>query len=114
MFKFDRGQTRPQPTEIIQVVEERKKDCEKKQWVLYVNEAGEKVLVRDTLSKVCDWLNKFKEVGDTAIQFDPGHAALPWMAVRALLQASYVRPDYIIISLIRLRCLSMNAKHSVP
>ncbi|KAI2636489.1 ankyrin repeat and SOCS box protein 7 [Hypomontagnella submonticulosa] len=90
VFKFDRGQTRPQPTEIIQVVEERKKDCEKKQWVLYVNEAGEKVLVRDTLSKVCDWLNKFKEVGDTAIQFDPGHAALPWMAVRALLQASYM------------------------
>ncbi|RYP15969.1 hypothetical protein DL765_005409 [Monosporascus sp. GIB2] len=85
-LKSGHGKANPQPSEIIQVVEEKKKDCEKKQWVLYTNEAGEKVLVRDTLSKVCFWLDKFKQVGDVAVQLDPGHAAIPWMAVRALLQ----------------------------
>lgn len=32
------------------------------------------------------WVNKFKEVVDVAIQYDPVHAALPWAAVRFLLQ----------------------------
>ncbi|RYP46525.1 hypothetical protein DL768_007272 [Monosporascus sp. mg162] len=50
-LKPGHGQAPPQPSEIVQAVEEKKKDCEKKQWVLYTNGAGEKVLVRDTLSK---------------------------------------------------------------
>ena len=32
------------------------------------------------------WVEKFKEVGDTIIQYDPGHAALPWAGVRFVLQ----------------------------
>ncbi|KAF3055258.1 Ankyrin repeat domain-containing protein 50 [Daldinia childiae] len=88
LLKFDRFKTPHQPSDIIQVVEGKKKDCEKKQWVLYTNEAGQEVKVRDVLGKVCDWLVKFREIGDAAVQFDPGHAALPWMAVRALLQMS--------------------------
>ena len=31
-------------------------------------------------------MNKFKEVGDIAVQYDPGHAALPWAAIRFFLQ----------------------------
>ena len=34
------------------------------------------------------WIRKFVEVGDIAIQYDPGHAALPWAAIRFLLQVS--------------------------
>lgn len=44
------------------------------------------IILRDLLEKVMVWVNKFKEVVDVAIQYDPVHAALPWAAVRFLLQ----------------------------
>jgi len=76
-----------QPSDLIQVVVNKKEECVKKQWTLYTNKAGEKVPLRDVLGKVVDWLDRFKHVGDLAVQFDPAHAAIPWMAVRTLLQA---------------------------
>jgi ankyrin repeat domain-containing protein 50 len=36
------------------------------------------------------WLNKFKDIGDIAVSFDPIHASLPWAGVRLLLQVRYV------------------------
>jgi hypothetical protein len=48
--------------------------------------SGEKVILRDLLGKVIKWVNLFKQVGDTAVQYDPGHAALPWALVRFVLQ----------------------------
>lgn len=76
-LSFARGEAHPKASEMVQAVEDKKKECEKKQWTLYTNKAGEKVLVRDVLSKVCDWLERFKQVGDMAVQFDPAHAAIP-------------------------------------
>lgn len=38
------------------------------------------------LNKIVSWAQKFIEVGDVAVNYDPGHAALPWAAVRLLLQ----------------------------
>lgn len=38
------------------------------------------------LKKIVAWIHRFKETGDTLVQYDPGHAALPWAAVRFLLQ----------------------------
>ncbi|KAF5020464.1 hypothetical protein F66182_7503 [Fusarium sp. NRRL 66182] len=58
----------PLPSLVIQTVEDKKQDCEDKQWVLYTNNAGEKVKVRDTLTAVSNWLEKFMQVGDTAVQ----------------------------------------------
>ena len=47
---------------------------------------GENFFVRDLLEKVSRWIKKFVEVGDNAVQYDPGHAALPWAALRLVLQ----------------------------
>ncbi|KAK5128139.1 hypothetical protein LTR08_004175 [Meristemomyces frigidus] len=47
---------------------------------------GESFFVRDVLERASRWVKKFVEVGDTAVQYDPGHAALPWAAVRLILQ----------------------------
>ncbi|TKA63807.1 hypothetical protein B0A55_11845, partial [Friedmanniomyces simplex] len=49
---------------------------------------GESFFVRDVLEKVSRWVKKFVEVGDIAVQYDPGHAALPWALVRLILQMS--------------------------
>ncbi|KAL9634405.1 MAG: hypothetical protein Q9164_004107 [Protoblastenia rupestris] len=37
--------------------------------------------------KIAKWIQKFISVGDVAMQYDPTHAALPWAAVRFVLQA---------------------------
>ncbi|KAI9666864.1 MAG: hypothetical protein M1831_001369 [Alyxoria varia] len=37
-------------------------------------------VVRDAFEKVARWIGRFIQVGDLAVQYDPGHAALPWAA----------------------------------
>ena len=46
------------------------------------------VPLRHYLDKLTNVLIQFKEVGDTLVQYDPGHAALPWAGVRLLLNVS--------------------------
>ena len=36
--------------------------------------------------KVLLWLDRFKSVGDIAVNVDPIHAGLPWAAIRLLLE----------------------------
>lgn len=44
------------------------------------------IIVRDVADKILVWVDKFKQIGDIATQYDVGHAVLPWAAVRFLLQ----------------------------
>ncbi|MCJ1269051.1 hypothetical protein MMC22_008939 [Lobaria immixta] len=88
----DRGTIDPQHTEkldilqdVLEAVEKKKQLCLRKRWK-YKKSNGEVIILRDLLEKVMVWVNKFKEVVDVAIQYDPVHAALPWAAVRFLLQ----------------------------
>jgi len=46
---------------------------------------GKEVDVQETADRLIGWITKFKEVGDIAVQYDPGHAALPWAGVRFIL-----------------------------
>ena len=62
-------------------------ECTRKRWK-YTRSDGKLVVLWDVLKKIVGWVNKVKEIGDVAIQYDPGHAALPWAAIRFLLQAS--------------------------
>jgi hypothetical protein len=87
-LEFARADGQLQPSGIVQVVEQKKQDCVKKQWNLYTNKAGEKVPVRDVLGKMVEWIDKFKQVGDMAVQFDPGQATIPWAVVKMLLQVA--------------------------
>ena len=43
-------------------------------------------MLRDVFCKVSTWLQKFVEIGDVAVSYDPGHAALPWAGIRFLLK----------------------------
>lgn len=93
-------------------VEERRQECVEKQWFVpskssctlefllkvrfpkrllrsRLSEIGtskSKVVLRDVFAKIAFWIEKFVEVGDVAVQYDPGHAALPWALVRFLLK----------------------------
>lgn len=46
---------------------------------------GETVILRDVFGKIVTWIDRFKEIGDIVVQYDPVHTALPWAGVRFLL-----------------------------
>ena len=46
---------------------------------------GKNLVLRDAFEKMAHWIARFVQVGDTVVQYDPGHAALPWAAVRFIL-----------------------------
>jgi hypothetical protein len=72
----------------------KKKLCDDKSWRFDLH--GRKYNMRDVASKVIVWVNLFKQVGDMAIQHDPGHAALPWAGVRFLLEVGAIhKPPYL-------------------
>ncbi|KAF9771620.1 hypothetical protein IL306_010735, partial [Fusarium sp. DS 682] len=72
-------------SEVLKFTDEAQKKCDDKMWRLR-RKNGATVSVRDVLAKVVKWVNHFKAIGDIAVQYDPGHAALPWAGVRFLLQ----------------------------
>ncbi len=57
----------------------------------------ETVVLRDLFSKIVVWIDRFKQVGDIVVQYDPAHAALPWAGVRFLLIVN--TPAYLSISI---------------
>jgi uncharacterized coiled-coil DUF342 family protein len=71
---------------LIAKVEEKRAECQKKGWTLYTNRKGKEVKVREVLDKISGFIKTFRDTVDVVVQYDPGHAALPWAAVRFLLQ----------------------------
>ncbi|KAI1263354.1 hypothetical protein F5Y18DRAFT_394024 [Xylariaceae sp. FL1019] len=71
--------------QIIDITTTRQKHCAEKGWKTF--EFGSHTIsFADSARKALIWLNKFKEIGDIIVQYDPVHAALPWAAVRFVLQ----------------------------
>ncbi|CZR60508.1 related to vegetatible incompatibility protein HET-E-1 [Phialocephala subalpina] len=83
-FPPDQAHYRGMLEEVLDIAVEKKQLCIKKAWKFKKSD-GKVVIVRDLFEKIVVWVQKFKEVGDVAVSYDPGHAALPWAAVRFLL-----------------------------
>ena len=60
-----------------------------KQWKVKIR--GEEVVLRDVGIKILHWVDRFKQIGDIIVQYDPAHAALPWAGFRFLLQVDFNR-----------------------
>ncbi|KAI0126034.1 hypothetical protein BJ170DRAFT_458596 [Xylariales sp. AK1849] len=74
-------------SELQAEAKQRQDEADAKAWKVRV---GSRIWVlRDVAGKIVVWLNRFKEVGDVAVSFDPTHAALPWAAFRFVLQIRY-------------------------
>lgn len=78
------------PEDVLHAVEERKKECESKQTAITTG-PNKTFKLRDVSAKSAKWIERFIEVGDAAVQYDPAHAALPWAAIRFLLKVSSLR-----------------------
>lgn len=60
------------------------KEKKGKEWKIKFR--GDDIVLGHVGMKILHWLNRFKEIGDIIIQFDPVHAALPWAGLRFLLK----------------------------
>lgn len=69
---------------MLDAVDEKKQTCLNKRWKY--KKGNKEIIIRDQLEKVVEWVNKFKEAGDIAAQYDTAHAALSWAGVRFFLQ----------------------------
>jgi len=70
---------------ILSIAETKRDICNKKQWK-YKKRNGDVVVIRDQLDKVAAWVQRFKDVGSTIVQYDPVHAAIPWAGVLLILR----------------------------
>ena len=85
----------------LQIITESARDqCIKKRWRFSrLGRNGETIVLRDIFNKMVVWINMFKQIGDTVMQYDPGHAALPWAGVRFILQVAVgdiVKFDFVV------------------
>ncbi|KAI4594346.1 hypothetical protein KJ359_008370 [Pestalotiopsis sp. 9143b] len=72
---------------VIQTADQKREICIHKQWKFKLP-SGEVIIIRDVVEKIAKWVNAFVAVGNVAVQYDPATAALPWAAVRFILQAA--------------------------
>ena len=71
----------------LRTANEKRDICLRKRW-RYRKSNGKDIILRDVLDKIVGFLDKFVTVGDTAVQYDPAHASLPWAGVRFVLRAA--------------------------
>lgn len=84
---FQRTDKRAILEDVLVEVQKKKQDCLTRR-LKYKRSNGDSVHIYDVCEKIVKWVNTFKEVGDAAVQYDPGHAALPWAAIRFFLQVA--------------------------
>jgi hypothetical protein len=80
--------------DLLELARGSEKRCVEKRW-RYTRKSGETVILRDLFCKIVKWIDIFKQVGDNAVQYDPVHAALPWAAVRFVLQVNPPLPGLL-------------------
>ncbi|KAF7556864.1 hypothetical protein G7Z17_g1100 [Cylindrodendrum hubeiense] len=75
--------------QLIQLTQKRGQECQAKFGSFRFGR--HRVELGECIGNIINWLDKFKEVGDTVVQFDPVHAALPWAAFRFILQSAVIQ-----------------------
>ena len=71
-------------TAVLRAAEDARQRCLHKQWKSNTA-TGKIIVVRDVLEKIAGWIDRFKAVGDAAVQAKPEIASLAWAGVRFLL-----------------------------
>ncbi|KAF8417598.1 hypothetical protein EV426DRAFT_578107 [Tirmania nivea] len=76
-------------TDVQDIVNEKKG----KEWKIKF--LGDDIVLCHVGLKILHWVNRFKEIGDIIVQFDPGHAALPWAGFRFLLKICLAKQETV-------------------
>lgn len=59
----------------------------RKQWKI-TKKNGDIIILRDVFEKIIQWVDKFKAIGDYAVQAAPSYAAIPWNVVCVLIKVA--------------------------
>ncbi|KAJ4856183.1 ankyrin repeat domain-containing protein [Trichoderma breve] len=100
--------------DVHRLTAEKQKVVQDKAWK--INFGGRRIALKDVIVKMVSWLKSFEAIGDILVSMDPGHAALPWAAVKLLLQASQVvtrdqsQMGLVLIGLEQVACLITRCK----
>lgn len=83
---------------------EEKRDAALKRRYRLTRRGKPDIIVRDVMEKIIHYIKRFTAVGDNVVQYDPQHSALPWAAVRFILQAAvnYTEAEQEILNSIEL------------
>lgn len=68
----------------------KRTECNDRRWKFELK--GRQIILRDVAEKIVVWVDKFKQIGDIIVNFDPVHAALPWVGLRFLLEVGLMVP----------------------
>ncbi|KAJ5370546.1 uncharacterized protein N7496_006638 [Penicillium cataractarum] len=85
LVNFQNPEKRGILEDVLVLAQQRREECLRKRWRIR-RKNGTIIILRDVFEKMIVWINKFKEVGDIAVQYDPTHASLPWAGIRMILQ----------------------------
>ena len=86
-FPPHRGDTLNHLESILGVTRKSQEICDKEKWRFKLG--GKEVNLREPVTKVLEWVEKFKAVGDIGMQHNAASAALPWAGVRFVLQVCF-------------------------
>ncbi|KAF4637260.1 hypothetical protein G7Y89_g834 [Cudoniella acicularis] len=67
--------------DVLSLVRAAEQTCQQKRWK-WKNRRGGSVILRDVFAKMVTWVQKFKDMGDIIVQYDPAHASIPWGVAR--------------------------------
>ncbi|KAK7531715.1 ankyrin repeat-containing domain protein [Phyllosticta citribraziliensis] len=85
MFRCGSASKREILNDIVAKVEEQQDQCLRRRWKTK-GFKGREIVIRDVCAKFISSVKSFLAVVDTAVSFDPVHAAFPWAGIRFLLQ----------------------------
>lgn len=71
---------------ILDSLEAQRDRCQHNNWKTRSVFTGQEIIVRDVYARIVSCVSRFMSVADVVVSFDPVHAALPWAAVRLVLQ----------------------------
>lgn len=81
--------------DLLQTILDKQDAVSRRNWMLKLP-GGKEITIRSLLENIAVYVNKVKEIGDVAVQYDPVHAALPWAGVRLLLLVSSGQPPRLL------------------
>jgi hypothetical protein len=68
---------------LCSLAEAKRQQCGARRWKFTFR--GREIVLHDTSDKLIAWLDRFKQLGNITVSFNPQRAALPWAGVRIFL-----------------------------
>ncbi|RPB27784.1 hypothetical protein L211DRAFT_778835, partial [Terfezia boudieri ATCC MYA-4762] len=100
---------KPEPADILQDVLQRAIQAKEANMAKQLKlKWGDKEFdLQETADRLVQWITRFKQVGDIAIQYDPVHAALPWAGVRFILLLVVGQQEKLAAAIVGMERVSM-------